>query len=65
MMDPRCPLDPQPGPPIRFTRTGKHRWSLGNRPTRLALEIAENDNGEVVLTERDPVTGDVVEDEAA
>ena len=39
------PLDPVSGPRVSFRRSG-NRWFLGNRPTRLALEIAENDNGE-------------------
>ena len=34
------PLDPKPGPPIRFARSG-NRWLLGNRPTRVPAEIIE------------------------
>lgn len=54
-----CRLDPVQGPPIRFHTSG-FRCFLGNRPTRLHVEIAENDNGEITVTERDPVTGYVV-----
>lgn len=58
------PLDPVSGPRVSFRRSG-NRWFLGNRPTRLALEIAENDNGELEFTERDPATWETVEQEAA
>lgn len=57
-------LDPNPGPPISFALSGL-RCFLGNRPTRLALEIAENDNGEIEFTDRDPATWDIVDQEAA
>ena len=57
------PLDPQPGPPIPFRRSGK-RWFLGNRPTRLAREIVETDDG-LFITDFDPETWEVVEQEAA
>lgn len=55
-----CRLDPVQGPAIRF-RTSGFRCFLGNRPSRLYVEIAENDNGETTITERDPETGDVVD----
>lgn len=64
-MTDRCHLDPAPPiSPVRFRRQG-NRWFLGNRPTRLALEIAENDNGELQFAERDPSTWETVEEEAA
>ena len=44
------PLDPRQGPAIPFRRVG-NRWFLGNRPTRIRSEIAENDNGEVTVTQ--------------
>jgi hypothetical protein len=48
------PFDPRlPDAPI----------NLGKR-TRLALEIAENDNGEIEFAEFDPETGERVEEAA-
>lgn len=44
------PLDPRPGEAVPFHRLGR-RWHLGSRPTRVRSEIAENDNGEVIVTE--------------
>ena len=60
----RHALDPSPGEPLRFVRAGK-RWVIGNGPTRLAVEVAENDDGEAEVREFDPVTWERVEDEAA
>lgn len=57
-------LDPIPGPPIPFRRNG-NVWSLGNRPTRLAAEVVETESGERQITIFDPVTWEVVEEEAA
>lgn len=67
------PLDPAPMPVfLPFRRGGVNSyarreagWVLGNRPTRLALEIAENDNGVIEVTELDPATGEVVTEDAA
>lgn len=50
----RCELGPFP-PTVSV--------NLGNR-TRLALEIAENDNGEIEFEEYDPQTGERVEEAA-
>lgn len=48
-----CPFGPfPPSAPIRL-----------GRQTRLALEIAVNDNGEIEFTERDPRTWGVVREE--
>ena len=55
-----CRLDPVQGPPIRFHKAGMN-FFIGNRPTRLYGEIAENDNGELSCEYRDPRTGEVVE----
>lgn len=55
-----CPLDPQVGPSVPFQRLGK-RWRLGNRPTRMAVEVADNDNGEVSVVEIDCRTWETVE----
>lgn len=54
-------LDPSPGPPLPFKRLG-NRVCLGNHPTRLALEIADNDNGQLEFIEIDPRTGERVDD---
>lgn len=56
----RCPLDPAPGPALAFARVDK-RWRLGNRPTRMAVEVADNDNGEVSVVEIDCRTSETVE----
>ena len=54
------PLDPVQGPPIRFHMPGMNCF-IGNRPTRLYGEMAENDNGTLSCEYRDPRTGEVVE----
>ena len=56
-------LDPSPGEFPRFAKSG-NRWLLGNRPTRLAVVVVETDNG-IEMQEFDPVTWEIVEDEAA
>ena len=60
----RHALDPSPGDPLRFVRSGK-RWVIGNRPTRLAVEVSANDAGDETVREFDPMTWERVEDEAA
>lgn len=54
-----CRLDPVQGPAIRFHMAGC-RCFLGNRPTRLAVEVTEYE-GCTVVVERDPETGEVAE----
>ena len=52
------PFDPRPGSPITFRRVG-NRWFIGNRQTRVASEIIE-ENGRVTIFELG-AAGDVVE----
>lgn len=59
MIGPVSALDPILGQPVPFRRSGK-RWLVGNAPARLALEVAENDNGEIVFIDVDPATGALV-----
>mgnify|MGYP003386282926 CR=1 FL=1 len=46
-------IEPQVSERLQFVKVGG-RWHLGNRPTRVRSEIAENDNGEVTVTEFGP-----------
>ncbi len=54
-----CPLDPQPGEPVKFAKVDKH-WRLNDRPTRIACIITSSENG-TVFRDYCPETGDVIE----
>ena len=60
----RHALDPSPGEWPRFSKSGT-RWLVGNRPTRLAVVVMEDAEGQKIITEYDPVTWETVESDAA
>lgn len=60
-MEPLKSLDPLPGPRARFAVAGNGRWRVDGRPCRMAAEIANDDDGNVVVTIVDPTTMEVVE----
>ena len=54
-------LDPEPGPRARFAVAADGRWRVDGHPARLAAEVANDDDGSVVVTVIDPATMKVVE----
>ena len=53
-------LDPVPGPRPKFAMAANGRWRVDGHPARLAAEVANDDDGNIVVTVIDPTTLEVI-----